>query len=356
MENDLSYLRSHRNWLFAVTILLVFLSSYFLWPLLDGIVLGIVFTYLGRPVRDLFGKNRQIGSLAAIVCIIVPLCIIFAAGVLEAANQLAWLESHRAAILATGQEFISSIYIPQFIFDELSRGVDNLMGIGLSMLTSLPVFDLGSTLTMGFLNLLIAFCVCYYLLVDGDKLFGAATDFMREKKGDFEIRCLGRIDGILSGIYTGSITTAMVYGIASIPIFYLFEIPRPLAMASIVLLAGVVPFLTWLIFLLTAISRYIEMGPMEAIVFFIATSILVLAVELFVRPYIVYARSSIHPMLVLLAFLGGGLVGGVFGFFLAPTMLGAISGIYQMLKAELFGMKRRQQVQKTDALVAIQFN
>ena len=146
------------------------------------------------------------------------------------------------------------------------------MGIGLSMLTSLPVFDLGTTLTLGLLNLLIAFCVCYYLLVDGDRLLGATVDFLRQKKGDFELRCLGRIDGILSGIYTGSISTAMVYAIASVPIFYLFDIPRPLAMASIILLAGVVPFLTWLVFLLTAISRYIEMGPMEAAVFFFAAS------------------------------------------------------------------------------------
>ncbi|HNQ53023.1 MULTISPECIES: AI-2E family transporter [Methanothrix] len=356
MENDLSCLWSHRNWLFAVTLLLILLSSYFLWPLQDGIVLGIVFTYLGRPVRDLFGKRRQIGSLAAIICIIAPLSIIFAAGVFEAASQLRWLQSHRAQIVATGQEFISSIYIPQFIFDELSRGMDNLMGIGLSMLTSLPVFDLGTTLTLGLLNLLIAFCVCYYLLVDGDRLLGATVDFLRQKKGDFELRCLGRIDGILSGIYTGSISTAMVYAIASVPIFYLFDIPRPLAMASIILLAGVVPFLTWLVFLLTAISRYIEMGPMEAAVFFFAASVLVAAVELVVRPYIVYARSSIHPMLVLLAFLGGGLVGGVFGFFLAPAMLGTISGIYQMIKSELTGIKRGHQLEKVDAFAAIQNN
>ena len=346
----------HRTWLFAATLLLILLSSYFIWPLLDGIILGIVFTYLGRPVRDLFGKRRMIGSLAAIICIIAPLCIIFAAGVFEAANRLIWLQSHRAAIVATGQEFISRIYIPQFIFDEISRGMDNLMGIGLSLLTSLPVFDLGTTLTMGFLNLLIAFCVCYYLLVDGDKLLGAANAFLRRKDGDFELRCLSRIDGILSGIYTGSISTAMVYGIASIPIFYLFQIPRPLAMASIILLAGVVPFLTWIVFLFTAISRYIEVGPMEAIVFFFAASILVLAAELVVRPYIVYARSSIHPMLVLLSFLGGGLVGGVFGLFLAPAMLGTISGIYQIMQGELAGMKRHEQAQNENVPPAIQSN
>ena len=343
MERDLSCLSSHRNWLIAVTILLIILYSYFIWPLQDGIILGFVFAYLGRPVRDLFGRRRWIGSLVAIICIIGPLCIIFAAGVLEAASQLNWLQSHRGSIITTGQEFISRIYIPQFIFDETARGMNNLIGVGLSLLTSLPVSNLGTSLTMGFLNLLIAFCVSYYLLADGNRLHGAAVSLLKQKSGDFELRCLVRIDRILSGIYTGSIFTAMFYGIASIPIFYLFEIPRPLAMASIILLAGVVPFLTWLIFLLTAISRYIDVGPMEAIVFFIAASILVLAAELIIRPYIVYARSSIHPMLVLLAFLGGGLVAGVFGFFLAPAMLGVISAIFQMLKKELGGLKEEMQ-------------
>ena len=89
--------------------------------------------------------------------------------------------------------------------------------------------------------------------------------------------------------------------------------------------------------------RSLAVGPMEAIVFFIAASILVLAAELIIRPYIVYARSSIHPMLVLLAFLGGGLVAGVFGFFLAPAMLGVISAIFQMLKKELGGLKEKMQ-------------
>lgn len=337
--------RCHRKWLIAATFLLVIFSTYFIWPLQDSIVLGIVFTYLGRPVRDLFRKNRRTGSLVAIICIVAPLCIVFAAGVFEAASQLIWLQSNRAQIAATSQEFISRIYIPQFIFDELSRGMDNLLGIGLNLLTSLPVFNLGTTLTMGLLNLLIAFAVSYYLLADGEKLLKATTSFLRLDSEGFELRCLARIDRILSGIYTGSISTAMVYGIASYLIFYLFEIPRPLAMASIILLAGVVPFLTWLIFLLTAISRYIDMGAVEAIVFFIAASVLVLTAELVIRPYIAYARSSIHPMLVLLAFLGGGLVGGVFGIFLAPAMLGVISGIFQVLKGGLIDMKRVEKLE-----------
>jgi predicted PurR-regulated permease PerM len=105
-------------------------------------------------------------------------------------------------------------------------------------------------------------------------------------------------------------------------------------MASIVFLAGMVPFLTWLVFIPTAIIMYFEYGLMEALFFFLAASILVHVVELVIRPYIVYAKSSLHPLLVLLTFLGGGLMAGMVGFFLAPAMVGVLMGIYQAVREE----------------------
>ena len=324
--------RGKKEWLIIGTLALLVLLSYFIWPLLDGLVLGFVFAYVGRPVRDLFGKRGRIGSLAAVICIVVPLSTIFASGVFEAVRQIEWLESHQRDIIATSYDFVSRIHIPQVIFDELSRGMANLMGIGLSFLTSLPVFSLGTSITLGILNLLIAFSVCYFLLRDGKRLAGATLILLNLEDCDFELRCMARIDRILCGVYTGSIVTAIVGGITSVAIFYIFEVPRPFAMASIVLLAGMVPFLTWLVFIPTAVSRYIEIGPMDALLYFLAASILVHIAELVIRPYIVYARSSIHPLLVLLAFLGGGLVAGISGFFLAPAMVGVVTGVFQVMQ------------------------
>ncbi|MEI8004379.1 MAG: AI-2E family transporter, partial [Methanothrix sp.] len=123
-------------------------------------------------------------------------------------------------------------------------------------------------------------------------------------------------------------------GITSVAIFYLFAVPRPFAMASIVFLAGMVPFLTWLVFIPTAVGRYIEIGALDAWAFFLVASILVHIAELVIRPYIVYAKSSLHPLLVLLAFLGGGLAAGIAGFFLAPAMVGVVTGIYQVASEE----------------------
>ncbi|MGV8090128.1 MAG: AI-2E family transporter, partial [Methanothrix sp.] len=228
-------------------------------------------------------------------------------------------------------ESVSRIHIPPVILDEISRSMANLTGMGLNLLAGLPVFQLGSTITLGIINLLISLCVCYFLLLDGDRLAGAVMEFFDLEKKSLEMRCLSRIDSILCGVYMGSIYTAIAGGITSVAIFYIFAVPRPFAMASIVFLAGLVPFLTWLVFIPTAVGRYIELGPLNAWLFFIVASILVHIAELVIRPYIVYAKSSLHPLLVLLAFLGGGLVAGIAGFFLAPAMVGVVTGIYRVV-------------------------
>ncbi len=334
MKFDLPHYLGKRDWPAIAVLAFIILLAYYIWPLLDGLVLGMVFAYVGRPVRDLFKNSRRAGSLAAVICIIVPLSAIFATGIIEASNQIRWLERHQSDIFALAAKFVSCIHIPPVIFEELSRGMANLMGMGVNLLANLPIFSLGSTITLGLLNLLIAFCVCYFLLLDGDRLAYAAATFFNLDKDNFEMRCLVRIDSILCGIYTGSIYTAIAGGATSIIIFYIFSVPRPFAMASIVFLAGMVPFLTWLVFIPTAIGRYIEVGPLDAVIFFLAASILVHIAELVIRPYIVYAKSSLHPLLVLLAFLGGGLTAGTAGFFLAPAMVGVVTAAYREIKEE----------------------
>jgi len=338
MPTDLPYSLGKKKWLMALTLVLIVLLSYYIWPLLDGLVLGFVFAYVGRPVRDRFRRSRRIGSLAAVVCIVVPLSAIFAAGLIETSNQIRWLEGHQEDIISLLFEFVSWIRIPDFLLEEISRSMADLMAMGLNLLAGLPFFQLGSTIALGIINILIAFVVCYFLLLDGERLMQAARETFNLKEKSFELRCLDRIDGILCGVYIGSIYTAIAGGITSVAIFYLFSVPRPLAMASIVFLAGLVPFLTWLVFIPTAVGRYIESGPLDAFLFFLTASILVQVAELFIRPYIVYSKSSLHPLLVLLSFLGGGLVAGVAGFFLAPALVGVVTGIYREIHEDRIGL------------------
>jgi predicted PurR-regulated permease PerM len=97
-----------------------------------------------------------------------------------------------------------------------------------------------------------------------------------------------------------------------------------------------VPFLTsWVVIIPGAIYRYFAVGMEGAVVFFVLASVLIyLPSELLIRPYLVAAKSSLHPLLVMLSFLGGALVAGIGGFFLAPAIMGIIVGIYQVRREE----------------------
>jgi predicted PurR-regulated permease PerM len=321
-------------WLLVVALASLILISYMIFPLLEGLVLGMVFAYVARPIMSLFGKRRRLGSLAGTLCIVVPLSLIFALGVSEAVSQVIWLEAHRDLAIMVVSNFISTLPMSYFILKELSGGLQNILEIIAPLVAGLPFVDLGRYLTLGTLNFLISLPVCYFLLLDGKKLEDAAMSLLPKKDALFRRRCLERIDTILSGIYLGSFYTAIAGGITSVAIFYIFQVPRPFAMACIVFLAGLVPFLTWLVFIPTAIGRYIAFGPLDAVLFFLAASILVHTAELVIRPYIVYTKSSLHPLLVLLSFLGGGLVAGVAGFFIAPAVMGVLLGIYETVQDE----------------------
>jgi len=290
-------------------------------PLLDSMVLGVVFAYVGRPIKNLFGKRQMLGSLLATCCIVIPIFLVITLGTLEIANQLIWLVDNKNELMGISSGFIRSLNIPPIFLDQLTGSLKELLDI---------VMSLAETVPLRLLNFVLSFLVCFFLLLDGTGLKNLLIRILPPKKLEMNKKYFAKIDQTLSGIFIGSIYTSIVGGIVAFMIFYLFNIPRPLALASLVILAGLVPFLTWLVFIPITIYRYFEYGAVDALIFFLIVSILVHLAEFFMRPYFVSAKSSLHPLLVMLTFIGGGLVAGIAGFFLAPALTGIIYAIYMV--------------------------
>ena len=321
----------------ALAALLV--TAYFAFPFLDGIILGSVFAYVGRPIRDRFGKRRRLGSLVAAVCVVVPIFLMLGLGTLEVANQI--------IALAKNQEVLRSWLgilmqqtatdLPPWAKESLLSGLENAFGLIASLAASVPILQIGRVASLGIINFLISFPICYFILLDGEAFVGSLISLLPE--GDMRVlqRYIDRIDRILSGIFIGTVYTSIVGSLIAAVIFYLFNIPRPIALASIVFVAGMVPILTsWAVLVPLAVYRYFTVSLEGALFFLVISSTLIyLPSELFIRPYIISTRSSMHPLLVLLSFFGGALVAGIGGFFLAPAVIGAIIGIYQVRREEM---------------------
>jgi predicted PurR-regulated permease PerM len=320
----------------AAALVLIF---YFLFPFLDGLILGTVFAYVGRPIMDKFMGRRRLGALVATSLIVVPIFLILGLGMLEIANQIIALAHNQESLRIALHGFMErrELAIPPAAIDIITSGLQNVAGVLAPIVASIPVLQIGRTVSLWIINFIISIPVCYFVMVDGKSFVESAMVFLPGPEVETFRKYLARIDAILSGIFIGTIYTSILGSIIAAAIFYAFGLPRPFALASIVFIAGMVPILTaWVVIVPVALYRYLTLGTSEALIFLVASSALIyLPSELLIRPYLVSSRSSMHPLLVMLSFFGGALVAGIGGFFLAPAIMGIIVAIYQVRREEM---------------------
>lgn len=328
----------HRG-ILAIAVASLLLTAIFFYPFLDGIILGMVFAYVGRPISNHFKPRRHLGALIATLCIVIPIFFIMGLGMIEIANQIIFLAKNYGtffATLSTMTEQLSLNLMP-WMKDFLVSGLENAAGVIAPLAASIPVFHIGRVASMAIINFIVSIPICYFVLLDGEDFVESMISLLPEREKQAYRRYISRIDYILSGIFNGTIYTSILGSIIAAAIFQAFGLPRPFALASIVFVAGMVPFLTsWVVIIPATAYRYYVAGTYGAAVFFIMSSALIyLPSELLIRPYLVAAKSSLHPLLVVISFLGGALVAGIGGFFLAPAIMGIIVGIYQVRKEEM---------------------
>ncbi|MCJ7443638.1 MAG: AI-2E family transporter [Methanotrichaceae archaeon] len=335
-----SWFSEHMGPLIVAIISLV-LILYFLSPFIDGLILGTVFAYVGRPVRDLFKTRRKLGALAASLSIIVPLFLIFGLAMLEIANQILNIAQNQEVIRSAFYNIIIGLEIPEFVGKGLAGNLQNIMEIVAPLVSSIHVLSIGRTVSLALFNLLISIVVCYFLLLDGERFIESVMSLMPLEKIEIYRRYIERIDGILSGIFIATIYTSLLGSFLAALVFYAFGVPRPFTAACFVFIAGMIPIFTaWMVLLPVALYRFFTIGLSDALIFFaVSACFIYLPSELLIRPYLVSVKSSIHPLLVMLSFIGGGIMAGISGFFLAPAVMGIIVGLYQVRREELAALR-----------------
>ncbi len=337
MSSDIEQWCSENKSTLIIAILALALVIYFLFPFLDGVIVGTVFAYVGRPIRDKFRGRRRLGAFVATICIVVPIFVVLGLGMLEIANQIIALAHNQDKVMAALSLFMAGLYIPPAVNDIIASSLQNITGIIAPIAASIPVLNIGRAVSLGIINFIISIPVCYFLLLDGEGFVESIIALLPEKHIGTYRRYIARIDSIFSGIFLGTIYTSILGSIIAAFVFYAFGLPKPFALASIVFISGMVPILTaWVVIVPAAIYRYFTLGLADAVIFLIvASSLIYLPSELLIRPYLVSSKSSMHPLLVMLSFFGGALVAGIGGFFLAPAIMGVIVGIYQVRREEM---------------------
>ncbi|MDR7664861.1 AI-2E family transporter [Methanosarcina sp. Z-7115] len=320
-----------------VLAVLLCLSFLILLPLADGIVLGIVFAYIARPIQIKFNRHRKIGALVASLCIFVPIVFIVGAGIVEILNQISWILDNQTAVVGAILDFINALEIPAKLLESLNSAIWDLFTSLLPAIGSIGVISYARSIGLFVINFIISIIFCYFILADGDRLYCAFLGMMPKEYKGIVNRYACHLDLILKGIFLGNAYSALIVSVTSVFVFYAFGFPHVLALATLIFIASVIPlFAGYMVLVPLSLMRYIEQGFEGAALFFVVSSLIIYGPpELILRPYLTSLKSRIHPMLLMLAFLGGAFVGGIAGFFAAPILLGALVAAYRVYQEQI---------------------
>jgi len=320
----------------AVALLLYF-SILILLPLADGIVLGIVFAYIARPIQIKFKKHRKIGALIASLCIFIPVVFIVGAGIVEILNQISWIIDNQTAVAAAILDFISGLNIPEEILESINSAIWDLFTSLLPAVGSIGLLSYAQSIGLFFINFIVSIIFCYFMLADGDRLYCAFLGVMPKEYKGIVNRYALHLDMILKAIFIGNAYSALIVSVTSVFVFYVFGFQHVLALATLIFIASIIPlFAGYMVLVPLALMRYLESGFESAALFFTVSSLIIYGPpELILRPYLTSLKSRIHPMLLMLAFLGGAFVGGIAGFFAAPILLGALVAAYRVYQEQV---------------------
>ncbi|MDY0388098.1 MAG: AI-2E family transporter [Methanolobus sp.] len=308
------------------------LFVYILFPLADGIVLGLVFAYIARPIFLKMKRFRKTAALLATMFIVVPVVFIIGSGIVEILRQVIWIIENQADVINTTFDLFRSIDIPEKYGVDVQQMVWNISSSFFPLLSKLGILAYAQNLVMFALNLLVAIFLCYFLLADGKSLYNSVLRVVPSEHKSTVTRYLFHLDVILQGVFIGNASAGLIASILSIIVFYAFGFSHILALSTLIFIASVVPlFAGYMVLLALCVHRYLALGLESAIMFFVVSSIVIYAPpELFLRPYISSIKSQVHPFLLFLSFLGGAFVGGIAGFFIAPIVLGSIIAAYRV--------------------------
>lgn len=191
------------------------------------------------------------------------------------------------------------------------------------------------TTTWGILGLVVALMTMYYVLIDGARLARrieriAPLEPRHTRALLIEARDVGRT------AFVGTIATALVQGILGGIGFAMMGVPEPVTWGLATAVASFLPVvgtaMVW-----APISAWLLMQghPVKAVLlvswgFVVVTSF----VDYWVRPKIVGAHGH-HPLLTLIALLGGIEVFGLAGLIVAPIVMSVFVAAFRLYEREV---------------------
>jgi predicted PurR-regulated permease PerM/phosphoglycolate phosphatase-like HAD superfamily hydrolase len=340
-------------------VILLLLVAFLLRALLPPIAIAGVLAYLLKPVVDFLERRTRLPRLAAVILVYTVLLIIIATipatGVPYLVDRVARLNLDLQRLADDVIAFLSQ---PVDVFGFTFRLQDLVGDVQESFQNPFPAFASQSVnllvgVASSLLWILSVLIISFYLVKDANKLRGFLDRIAPPGHVEELARMREEINEVWKAFFRGQVIVGFIIGMLVWITMSAIGLPNA---GLIALLAGVLeviptfgPIVASIAALITALFRGSTYLPINNYWFaFLVAAIYAIIHQIdngYVVPRIMGRRLQLHPVIVFIGVLAGGILAGALGVFLAAPTIASLRvilsyGYAKLLNQEPFPRKK----------------
>jgi predicted PurR-regulated permease PerM len=307
-------------------------------PYANLIILGGILAFLfSGPYERLAAwlGNRTLAAwlmvLAVLVTVLLPLTLAGYQIVREAAGLYGYLRGHAdpaalRQLVGTAQEWLQR-FVPEAQLDPAQVSESVQRGLTWVLGNTAWLFAGFGRIVFGFILVLLFF---FFLLRDGAKVKRRLME-LSPLSDEQEQAIITRIGRAIGATVRGSVILAVLQGLVSGVGFTIFGVPNPALWGAVVVLAAFVPTVGTALVQVPAVIYLLSTGHTGAAVGLAAWALVAVGLlDNFLGPRLMGGAARIHPMVMLLAVLGGITFFGPMGLLLGPILVSLLFALFDI--------------------------
>lgn len=307
---------------------LAFVSFLILKPFLTYVLFSIILTVVAYPLYEKLKTKVRFAPAAAILVIVLIILVVVVPsiyltittfvqardiitniGTVDFSN-LKQLESKLEIAFDTDLNFAETIRV--WILD-LSSTIRSLV-IG-------NIINFTRTVVNFLAGIALMFFVMFYLFIDGKQL---VVQIKKELPIDekYKDHLFNKTFQTIQGLFLGLFLTAIIQGALAAVGYFLFGVHNIVLLAFLTGIFSLIPFLgAPVIYIPVALYLLFQGNMLGGVGLFLYGAIVISNIDNIVRPRVVRFKSNIHPLNVILGFVGGTVIFGFSGIVIGPLIL-----------------------------------
>jgi predicted PurR-regulated permease PerM len=175
----------------------------------------------------------------------------------------------------------------------------------------------------------LALIACYFLLMDGDKMLSKLARALPVEE-DVRQRLVDAFRSTTVVTVWASLAAAALQSVLVFAAFMAASIPAPLFAAAVTFVFAWIPVLGSVLVWAAGLIYLIVHGETGRVAVLVSIGVVTAVADHLVRPFILRGRAKIHPLIGLVAILGGVRTFGLFGAFLGPVLAALLAALLDL--------------------------